>query len=137
MQIALMLPTKYLLQSSHPTQVWLPNTKKRMQKGKNKPCQQTSITGIAHKPGTTNNCYCCTQFSKQVALQTVLLFLLVLYCLHLFKYMLHSRCTTSIHFRTKLSKKGLLAYIQCCFIKVNKNICPQQTKHLTVLNNVA
>jgi len=40
MQVALVLPTKYLLQSSHPTQVWLSNYMKTVEEKVKLNCQQ-------------------------------------------------------------------------------------------------
>lgn len=91
-------------------------------------CQQTNIMGFAHKPGATNKHTQYTQFTKQLALQNVILFQS--------RPLPHSfiqACFISVaqlQFILTLSKKGLFAYIQCRLIKVNKNICPLQKMHL-------
>lgn len=120
MQIALMLPTKYLLQSSNPTQVWLPNTNKGWRKVTiNCVNKQTSWALL------TNQEQPIIAVSYTHSSQSNLLFIVILSLFLSFKY-------ASLQWHNFNSFNNLfLASIYCFFIKINTNICPQQTMHFT------
>lgn len=56
MQVALVLPTKYLLQSSHPTQVWLSNYIKIVEeKSQTQLLTKPKIKSFSQQSGATSN----------------------------------------------------------------------------------